>query len=143
MMSDLLKFYMPSKRIVSFVDYEIKDSLKEQDFGRTHVEMIMCISECEGGSIKDACILLNIDKGQATRTVKELIDKGMVVNRSESSRKYSLYLTNLGKLILSYTQLISDKISDMVMADFTDEEKKQFFDMLARIDERLKEKYRY
>ncbi len=142
-MSDLLKFYMPSRRIVSFVDYEIKDSLKEQDFGRTHVEMIMCIAECEGGSIKDACILLNIDKGQATRTVKELIDKGMVINRSESSRKYSLYLTNLGNLVLSYTQLISDKISDMVMADFTDEEKDQFYSMLSRIDERLKEKYRY
>ncbi len=142
-MQDLLKFYMPSRRIVSFVDYEIKDMLKEQEFGRSHVEIIMCIAESEGSSIKDTCIKIGIDKGQATRTVKDLIDMGMVVNTSESPRQYSLHLTNLGKLVVSYSQLISDKISDMVLADFTDEEKEQFFGMLARIDDRLKEKYRY
>ena len=68
---------------------------------------------------------------------------GMVVNTSDSPRQYSLHLTNLGKLVLSCSQLISDKISDMVLADFTDEEKERFFGMLARIDDRLKEKYRY
>ena len=140
---DLIENYIITKCLISTIESEFKKALNEQEFCYVHVGYICTIGKREGISIKDICMTSGVDKGQATRVVGDLISMGAVENRSEDSRRYSLFLTGMGKIMFSYANLIAAQIGDELFEEFTDDEIVQFSYLLSKMDKTLKTRYKY
>ena len=139
---DLIESYTISKRLASMVDSELSKSLVGHEFNRVHVEYILALGRHEGISIKDICVMNGLDKGQATRVVRKLIEMGAVVNLGDK-KKYALYLTPVGKLVQSYGAMVLLRIKEKIFAEFTEEEAERFCKMLEKLDETLRANYEY
>ena len=84
---------------------------------------------------------LCLDKAAISRTASQLEDKGLVhIRQSQTGKRYRalIVLTGDGE---KTADMLDDKINRAVRAgavsDFTEEERKMFYDVLSRISENL------
>ncbi|MBQ2763192.1 MAG: MarR family transcriptional regulator [Candidatus Methanomethylophilaceae archaeon] len=93
---DICGHYYP-RAMIEYLNRIVDKELNDKDIQSSWGPFVKVIRVHEGLSLKDLSSILMVDKSLSTRTVRTLIEKGYVENRSESDRKYSLFLTEKGK----------------------------------------------
>ncbi len=101
----------------------------------------MIIIEKAGGKLNQQNLAdeMRIDKASVVRMVDYLVDKGFVVRQQNPGdrREYFLVLTAAaGQAMTEIRQAIS-QLNELVFASFTEEEKKQFWKAIGRINDTL------
>ncbi len=101
----------------------------------------MIIIEKAGGKLNQQNLAdeLLIDKASVVRMVDYLVDKGFIVRQQNPGdrREYFLVLTDEANRVMKEIRLTVSQLNELVFADFTEEEKKQFWKALGRINETL------
>ena len=131
------------RKMKSFLDSKINKSLKAKDFTASQIHFIIAIAEREGLSMKDLCVELGIDKGLPTRVVKALIENGHVVNKSESSRTYKLYLTDKGVEAFDFAMMNLEQTLEQVLECLDEQELGCLKTISRKLNNRLDELHKY
>jgi len=87
-----------------------------------------CLSEAAG-----------VDKALITRNVRVLIEKGYVENVSERQRFYNLKVTPKGEQPLNAITEAVKGVHEEVLSALDDEERAELYNILGKIDIRVKE----
>ena len=121
--------------------HKIKNSeVAELGMKGKHVQCLFFLYKySEGASLTQLCEFCDEDKGAMSRTVKELIHKGMVYVDETSSQKYRnpIKLTLQGK---ANAGIVSEKIAHMVASGgkgLTEKEREVFYRSLIQISKNL------
>jgi DNA-binding MarR family transcriptional regulator len=94
---------------------------------------LVAIGRNEGISPTDLSKVMFVDKSLTTRNVKQLSDKGYVVNVGDNSRRYSLKLTESGEAAMKKIDATMKMVADDLMSTLTDEEREVFIMAITKI----------
>lgn len=101
----------------------------------------MIIVEKAGGKMNQQSLAdeMLIDKASVVRMVDYLVDKGFITRQQNpvDRREYFLVLTAEACRAMREIRLTISQLNELVFADFTEEEKKQFWRAVGRINETL------
>ena len=111
-----------------------------QELGVTVAEaqFLGAIHHHEGASLKELSELLSVDKSHVTRTVTDLIEKGLVENTA-SGHAYSLRLTEEGERTGAQVKAIVDDAWEHLLEDLTSEERDTMDSIIWKITQKIKE----
>lgn len=112
-----------------------EDILKEHDITLVSLRYLIIIKKMEGLNLQDVATVLDVDKAIVTRTVKKLVDLGLIdkVQDKENSRSYSLNLTEKGNCTVDDIKSIFKDWFYLVTKDFSDEERELYTNFIERI----------
>lgn len=112
-----------------------EDILKKHNITLVSLRYLIIIKKMEGLNLQDIASLLNVDKAIVTRTIKKLVDLGLVekVQDVNNSKSYSLYLTEIGTDTVDNVKYIFKDWFYHVTKDFTDEERDLYVNFIERI----------
>jgi DNA-binding MarR family transcriptional regulator len=140
---DKKDLYISPKKIKSFIDSQMNKMLRDKDFTASQLPYIMTIGETEGISMKQLSMVVGVDKGLTTRVIHTLIKNGLVVNNSESSRIYRLFLTDEGKEAYNISRGTIEKTVSKLFECLDEDDKKHLRTISDKINKRLDELYEY
>jgi len=135
-------YLISSLRVLSLFSSYVKRELRGKGITFGDWICILCIGDKEGCSIKNICYDLCLDKGQATRQVKKLIQTSFIKNKSDA-RTYSLYLTDKGLMAYAYCDLLFNKVMDIIFEDINEEEIDTTMAVSRRLSQKLEKYYEY
>ena len=141
-MSNKDLFVSPQK-MKSYWGSQMNKLLKGKDFSSSQVTFILTIGENEGISMKDICSTLGADKGLTTRVIRALIEKGLVVNRSESNRTYSLFLTEKGREAYELSTDVLGKALEQLLEGLDEKDIEDLRRITKKIERRIDDLYEY
>ncbi|SCH60929.1 MULTISPECIES: MarR family winged helix-turn-helix transcriptional regulator [unclassified Romboutsia] len=112
-----------------------EDILKEHNITLVSLRYLIIIKRMDGLNLQDIASLLNVDKAIVTRTIKKLVDLGLVdkVQDSSNSRSYSLHLTKKGDETVDDIKSIFKDWYYHVTSDFTEKERRLYENFVERI----------
>jgi DNA-binding MarR family transcriptional regulator len=135
--------FVSPQKMKSYWGSQMNKTLKGKDFSSSQVPYILTIGDNEGISMKDVCATLGADKGFTTRVIRTLIEKGLVVNRSESSRTYKLYLTETGRGAYNLSTKVLGKAMEQLLKGLDDKDIEDMRRISEKIERRIDELYEY
>ena len=135
--------FVSPQKMKSYWCSQMNKMLKGQDFSSSHVAFILTIGDNEGISMKDVCSTIGADKGLTTRVIRTLIEKGLVVNRSESSRTYKLYLTEAGREAYDLSMNARDKALEQLLEGLDGKDIQDMRRISEKIEKRIDDLYEY
>lgn len=139
----------PARSLTSFVTFRMSRAqnklnaqatqiLKSRS-GLTLVEwrIIQLLKLFEGAPMTKLAAEVQMDKGQLSRKIAAMLDKGLLTATPDETdnRKQTLRLTDKAMAINAAMMPIMQKRQDMLVSDVTDEELEVFFKVLGKIDE--------
>lgn len=127
----------------SYCCSQMNKMLKGKDFSPSQVVFILTIGENESISMKDVCSIIGADKGLTTRVIRNLIEKGLVVNRSESNRTYKLYLTEAGREAYDLSTNVMDKAMEQLFEGLDEKDMEDMRRISEKIERRIDDLYEY
>lgn len=80
----------------TYIDKRVNVKIAPLGLTSSNVLFLMAVRRKEGISLKELTAYIMVDKALTTRTVRQLIDKGLIENRG-TGREYSLFLTDSGR----------------------------------------------
>ncbi|MGL5329708.1 MAG: MarR family winged helix-turn-helix transcriptional regulator [Peptostreptococcaceae bacterium] len=109
--------------------------LKEHDITLVSLRYLIIIRRCKGVNLQDVALVLNVDKAIVTRTIKKLVDLGLVekLQDKENSRSYSLHLTNKGIETVDDIKSMFKDWFYFVTSDFSEEEREAYTNFVERM----------
>ena len=109
--------------------------LKPYGLSSRHAGYIMALSEGDGMTMKALSDTLSVDPANTTRVISVLTEKGYVSNDSKKngSRKYNVFLTEMGRQAAEKMKKDIVACSVEVMSPLSDEEKKVFATLLFKM----------
>lgn len=121
-------------RFVKKVLYEYKSNV-ELDINKTQTNILMLVYEYTEKSMSEISLMTGLEKSSFTRSVDCLVKKGFITRNSPENdrRKIKLSLTDKG---LKAAKLIRNDFNtylDSLISDFSEKEKKEFFESLTTI----------
>lgn len=92
----------------------------------------------DNGAMSPAQIvrMIGMDKGQLSRTIKLMIDTGLLRSTSSASdqRSFELSLTEVGRAMFERAQPRMRRRQNRLMGTFTDSEREMLFSLLDRLE---------
>jgi MarR family transcriptional regulator, organic hydroperoxide resistance regulator len=135
--------FVPPQKMKSYWCSQMNKMLKGKDFSSSQVAFILTIGDNEGLSMKDVCSTLGADKGLTTRVIRALIEKGLVVNRSESSRTYKLHLTEAGREAYELSTDVLGKALEQLLEGLDEKDIEDLRRITKKIERRIDDLYQY
>jgi DNA-binding MarR family transcriptional regulator len=135
--------FVSPQKMKSYWGSQMNKMLKGKDFSSSQVAFILTIGDNAGISMKDVCATLGADKGFTTRVIRALIEKGLVVNRSESSRTYKLYLTETGREAYDLSTDVLDKALEQLLKGLEEKDIEDLRRITKKIERRIDDLYEY
>jgi DNA-binding MarR family transcriptional regulator len=135
--------FVSPQKMKSYWGSQMNKMLKGKDFSSSQVPFILTIGGNEGISMKDVCATLGADKGFTTRVIRTLIEKGLVVNRSESSRTYKLYLTETGREAYDLSTNVRDKAVEQLLNGLDERDIEDMRRITEKIERTIDDLYEY
>jgi DNA-binding MarR family transcriptional regulator len=135
--------FVSPQKMKSYWRSQMNKMLKGKDFSSSQVVFILTIGDNEGISMKDVCSTIGADKGLTTRVIRTLIEKGLVVNRSESSRTYKLYLTEAGREAYDLSTNVLDKAIEQLLEGLDEKDLEDMRRITEKIERRIDDLYEY
>ena len=135
--------FVSPQKMKSYWGSQMNKLLKGKDFSSSQVTFILTIGENEGISMKDICSTLGADKGLTTRVIRALIEKGLVVNRSESNRTYSLFLTEKGREAYELSTDVLGKALEQLLEGLDEKDIEDLRRITKKIERRIDDLYEY
>jgi DNA-binding MarR family transcriptional regulator len=105
------------------------------DINKTQTNILMFVNENSGKSMSEISLMTGLEKSSFTRSVDFLVKNGYIVRNSpeDDRRKIKLSLTNKGIKAAKLIKKDFDVYIDSLMSDFSEKEKKEFYDSLATV----------
>ncbi|MDF2888994.1 MAG: MarR-family transcriptional regulator [Lacrimispora sp.] len=116
-------------------------ALKKYDLSSGSFRYLFIMEENEGLSQSRISELIGHDKAMSARTITRLTELGYVVRIEDQldSRAYKLYLTDKARLILPEIREEIKKLTGLITADLTEEEKEITLSSLVKILNKARE----
>jgi DNA-binding MarR family transcriptional regulator len=123
--------------IYRYTQTYLSKELMEYGLGSGQFSFLLLLQHKEGVSQDHIAHTLHVDKATTTRAFKKLEKEGYITRKRdpEDRRRYNIYLTEKGRTIYPVLLNISSVWTDILLKDFSDEEKDLFFGLLARVME--------
>lgn len=117
----------------------MKEELKRYDLGYTSYKFLFYIASHKGCSQKDICNYMALNEAVATRTVRELQEKGFVKRekREDNARMYEISLTEKGNEILPYIKETLYKWWSYLTDMLSQEETEKLLFQLKKMSEKI------
>ena len=110
--------------------------MKEYHLNPSVYKFLVLLNYHEGCSQCKLSHILSINEALATRAMKNLIDLKYIIRKKEKdNRKYSLYLTEEGRKIVTVLEERLQFFWDNVLSDLSNEEKEFFYKTLETMVE--------
>ena len=135
--------FVSPQKMKSYWGSQMNKMLKGEAFSSSQVPFILTIGNSEGISMKEICATLGADKGFTTRVIRTLIEKGLVVNRSESSRTYKLSLTESGREAYHLSTKVVDKTMEQLLEGLDEKDIEDMRRIAKKIERRIDDLYEY
>jgi DNA-binding MarR family transcriptional regulator len=135
--------FVSPQKMKSYWRSQMNRMLKGKDFLSSQVPFILTIGDNEGISMKDVCSTIGADKGLTTRVIRTLIEKELVVNRSESIRTYKLYLTEKGREAYDLSMNARDKALELLIEGLDEKDMADMRRISEKIERRIDDLYEY
>jgi len=93
----------------------------------------------EGMSQKELGAYLHVEKATTAKAVQKLIEAGYIYKKEDEKdrRLYRLYMTEEGKMVIPELKEIRETINNTALANFSEEQEKEFFEFLQKFNENL------
>lgn len=137
---DLFVFHAKTR---SYIIPRLNKALERRCISASEVSTLIIVNDRPGCSIKDICEGIAADKGIMTNRVKRLISEGLIENRSEDKRRYSLHLTEKGRTEHDYAREELWKLNEALMVNLTERQKETFLKLMSKIEDIADLGYRY
>ena len=107
----------------------------------TQLHYLHAIKEIDNVTFRDLVAKFHVQKSTVTDSVNRLIKAGLVCKKqsAEDLRVFHLYLTEKGRELLSLENQGYYKFAQKMTACLTEQEKKQFAQVLQKISDELQE----
>lgn len=106
------------------------------DLSLVEWRIIQLLRLAESGSLSDISAMVQMDKGQLSRKIARMIEKGLITSRpnAKDHRKHDLALTEKAQAISAEMMPLMQKRQAHLLAGVSDAELATFFNVLARIE---------
>lgn len=122
-LKELWKMAVPIKVKSIFKHMEKKNQAVLEEYGLSiiHVQYLMALSQ-KGYTLRGLSECLDLDKANTTRAISYLKETGFVYDdrKSESSRKYTIYLTEKGSNAVAKLNDSMGEMLDICFKDISD-----------------------
>lgn len=108
--------------------------------GQLQILMILTKNKHQTISQKDLSSILNVDKGNISRSIKKLLDKNYIIISVSNERKQIVNLTDNGEAIMRQITPIFMKINEDMIQDIEAEKLEVFQDVLNKMINNLEDK---
>lgn len=137
--SELIPIYVENFK--SYMNKSITQVIKKYDISMIQFKPIVLLNHYQedGLSLRDLTEKIGIDKANVTRVINSLLDEEIVYKSDDKLRGYKLKLTEKGLEIANEMLKERDKTTQIIFKGFEDNEKEQFFKLLKKMCESLKE----
>ena len=122
-------------QFVKKIFYEHDISKLSLGINKTQTNILMFISENNEKSMSEISLITGLEKSSFTRSVDYLVDNGFITRNSsdDDRRRIKLTLTNKGIKAAKLIKNDFDVYLDSLITDFSEQEKKEFFESLTAI----------
>ena len=139
MSSDISNSISKISHIHSLAADFLTDKLSErglENFASSHGNILFQLSKNNELKMNELKDIINRDKSTTTVLVQKLINAGLVeVKKSENDKRSKIItLTDNGRKYNELTKNISEELIATFYKDFSETEKKNFFDFLNRVE---------
>lgn len=119
-------------QFVKKVFYEHDISSLNLDINKTQVNILMSINENNEKSMSEISQITGLEKSSFTRSVDYLVKNGYIIRKPTANdrRIIKLLLTKKGSRAASLIKRDFDIYLESLISDFSEKEKKEFFDSL-------------
>ena len=109
--------------------------LKPLDVRAAQIPILRILEIKDGINQESIRKFLHLDKGTIAKTIKPLISKGYVTRKTDprDKRAYQIFLTRKGREIMPEVKNAVAEWTEVLTADFTEEEKDTTYDLLSRM----------
>lgn len=143
------KIISQTRTLTSFVTFRLSRTQNKLNAQATHFlkancglslvewRIIQLIRLFEGASMSQLATEVDIDKGQLSRKIKAMVEKGLIATRQDESdqRKQVLALTEAAQEVHIRMMPIMQMRQDRLVAGVTEAELETFFKVLGVLDE--------
>lgn len=126
------------RMIKTYLDRVTAGRFQELGVTVAEAQFLGAIHHHEGATLKELSELLSVDKSHVTRTVNDLIEKGLVENTA-SGHAYSLRLTEEGERTGAKVKGIVDEAWAHLLEDLTSEERDAMDSIIRKISQKIRE----
>lgn len=117
------------------MDAMVSSYIPDRDIRLPHLMVVSVIDRMGSASQKEIRKHLPFDKSYISTLVRDLMEKGLVVNESDG-KAHSLMLTDSGKVASSVSRMVRDIIDANLFKDFTEEETETFKVCMSKLENR-------
>ena len=128
------------KRMIKFIEGELKNS-ELNDLIPTHGNVLTALYESsEKLTMKDIAQIISKDKSTVTPLINKLVKLGYIRKQKSDAdgRVTFIELTEKGRAVRPSYENISRKINATAFNGFSDEEKKEFLQLLKKLNKNFK-----
>jgi DNA-binding MarR family transcriptional regulator len=135
--------FVSPQKMKSYWRSQMNRMLKGEDFSSSQVPYILTIGDNDGISLKDLCTTIGADKGLTTRVIRSLIEKGLVENRSGSSKPYKLYLTGTGREAYDLSKSVMERAMEQLLEGLDEKDMEDLGRISQKLERRIDDLYEY
>lgn len=130
-----------------FVYYAMRSSIDYEDINargnRGQARLLTMLRRGDGLTNSEIAEKLDIRPSSVSVLVKKLENQGFIKRQDdeEDKRVSRIYLTEEGNAFLDDGKSFKDDVSDMLFSSLSDEEQKQLYDLLSKLNDDLEDKF--
>ncbi|MBU7031548.1 MAG: MarR family transcriptional regulator [Theionarchaea archaeon] len=123
--------------IYRYTQTYLSKELAPYSIGSGQFSFLLFLNREEGVTQDHIARILHVDKATATRALNKLEKEGYIQRQKDPAdkRRYNIYLTDAGRKIYPVLKEISFRWTELLLKDFSEKEKDQFFAMISRVME--------
>ncbi len=119
---------------------DINKLLESYSLTQMHIPYLMVLCHHrEGLSQKDMIEKIQLDKAHASRALKELIEKGILIKEDKKTYKNKYFLSDKGLIITDHMKKSNRKTHESVFSILSDEEKSQLDLIIKKLTDHIME----
>lgn len=120
--------------------YEYDISKLKLDINKTQTNILMLVDEHSEKSMSEISLMTGLEKSSFTRSADYLVKNGFITRNSPENdrRKIKLSLTNKGVKAVKLIKNDFNIYLDSLISDFSEKEKKEFFESLNTLSKYIK-----
>lgn len=123
--------------------FHIAKKLEFFKIGRGQFSFLMTLYNCDGVNQENIAKNLRMDKSTAARAVQKLMKEGYVIKKRDPSdkRAFKVFLTEKAKIFKPKIIKILSEWTEVLLSDFTEDERKIFSKFLKKIVKNVDQYY--
>lgn len=128
-MNEELLFYFAARA----QDTLIRHHIQKSGFNKMEYLVMYFVDVHPGLTMQNIQQRSTFDKAQISRTIKSLVDAGMIVREPINKKSYALYFTEAGRKAFDALDARMFDLHESVWSVFTDEERQQFLVLAVKL----------